>query len=332
MSASSPHHNPAAEEQAALWAARLEGSSLAPADRAALDAWLAEDPAHRDLLAQYRRFSSELEDRLLLLAAAGGVALPAAPAARHGWQFGWILGPALAAAALAVGVVWWARPAHQSASFATAAAQRREIALVDGTRVELDAGTRLDVEIGGAERHVRLSVGEAFFTVSKDPNRPFIVETPAGSVRVTGTVFSVHTEPSVGLDVTVVEGSVLVRPGIPGAPAAEPVSLHANDAVSIGPDGAVVKRTLSNDALDEALLWRKGKVVFHTVPLRTALARIAHYAGREIHVSDDAANLPVGGLYGLDPDEFFKAFEALQPIRVTSTPGGPVQVTLAAER
>ena len=63
----SPHPHPAAEEQASLWAARLDGSVLSATDRLALDAWLAEDPAHRSLLSHYCQFSADLEQQLPLI-------------------------------------------------------------------------------------------------------------------------------------------------------------------------------------------------------------------------------------------------------------------------
>ena len=76
MTSSPCYLDPASEEQAALWAARLDGASLTATDRAALDAWLAEDAAHRALLSRYCQFSADLEQQLPLLVAAGAVELP----------------------------------------------------------------------------------------------------------------------------------------------------------------------------------------------------------------------------------------------------------------
>ena len=44
MNRSTQAPDPQAEEQASLWAARLEGSNLSDSDRAELDSWLAGDP------------------------------------------------------------------------------------------------------------------------------------------------------------------------------------------------------------------------------------------------------------------------------------------------
>jgi transmembrane sensor len=344
MNPSDHTFDPGAEEQAALWAARLDGSELTAGQLAELEAWLAENPAHRTLLSRYSQLSVDLEEQLpalldanaepALAAGASETAPEAIPEAspvrapvREGWNPLRVAGWALAAAAMVAGLVWFLQPRRQSEAFATAAAERRSVTLVDGSQVELNARTRLQVEIGGGERHVRLAAGEAFFTVSKDPKRPFIVETPAGSVRVTGTVFGVHSEAALELEVTVVEGSVLVRPEI--APAA-PVSLHAGDRLVAGTSVSVQK--LSADALRDGLAWRKGQIVFDHVPLREALARFAHYHGREgdFTVTAAAADRQVSGLYSLDDvDGFLASIEVALEVHATRDRGTGIRVDRA---
>ena len=198
----------AAAEEAALWAARLDGDPLDGARRAELDAWLARDP---------RRLPVFLR-----------------------WN-----GIDLAAAAVLAFTVWIARPVSEVQNLATAVAQRGD--------------------------------GEAVFTVAKDATRPFIVRTPAGSVRVTGTTFSVRNDPAaaVSLEVLVVEGSVPVRPSDTTAtPAGGPFSLQAGDRLAAGSRGVEV-RALTNSAIENALAWREGYAVFDDVPLHEATARFA---------------------------------------------------------
>jgi transmembrane sensor len=325
--------DPAAEEQASLWAARLDGSVPSADDHNALEAWLAEAPAHRELLSYYCQFSTDLEQQLPALVESGAVELPPAPApARSRTWLKWGLGVGLAAAAL---MLWLARPRTQSENLASPMAVRQTLNLADGTRVELNAQTNLQIEITRNGRRVRLASGEAFFAVHKEAARPFIVETPAGSVRVTGTQFDVRAETAAPLEVTVVEGSVQVRPadmaGRPGAP----VLLGAGAQLSAGPSGVEV-RALSATALDDALAWRQGQIVFADVPLRTALARFARYHGRGITATAAAAEMRVGGRYSLDDlDGFLASLEVEDvlpvPVRVTRSLDGTVQVSLRTE-
>lgn len=329
--------DPAADERASYWAARLDGSVLSVPDQVALQAWLAEAPVHRTLLSHYCQFSADLELLLPALAESGAVDLPQdlAPRRRPG-KFKWVAGLSLAAAAVVVGGLWLSRPRLQRESIATAVAQRQSVTLADGTRAELNAQTSLQIEMGPVERRVRLASGEAFFTVTKDKHRPFIVETPAGSVRVTGTVFNVRTETAAALEVVVVEGSVQVRPGesTTGHPAG-PVSLVAGDKFSASADG-LKSQKLSDTALDDVLAWRHGQIVFQGEPLSAVLARFARYHGRGITAAPEVANLRVGGRYSLDDLDAFLG--ALEPVlQVHATRGlsgtiyvGPVDKTMAA--
>jgi transmembrane sensor len=147
---------------------------------------------------------------------------------------------------------------------------------------------------------------------------------------VTGTVFGVHSEASSDLEVTVVEGSVLVRPGIASA---APVSLHAGDRLVA--DTAVSVQKLSADQLRDGLAWRKGQIVFDGVPLREALARFAHYLGREgdFTVTAAAAERQVSGLYSLDDvDGFLASIELTLQVRATHERGTGIRVDQAEAR
>jgi len=315
------------EDQAALWAARLDGSVLSADDRIALDRWLASDPAHRALLSGYCQFSADLEQQLPLLAGIRDEVEEARTAATSIRSLPWLSRPlwagvALAAAAAVAAVFFWpAGSQNQFQNLATPVAQRQAVTLVDGTRVELNAQTALVVELDDTARRVRLAGGEAFFHVSKDSNRPFFVETPAGSVRVTGTQFNVRTESPATLEVIVLEGSVQVRAG---DTAARP--LQAGDRLAVTSAG-VDLAALSAGQISEALAWRQGRIVFTGTPLREALSRYARYHGRDLAASETAAAKRVGGTYSLDDlDGFLAAIEEPLRVRVTRGLDGAIRV------
>ncbi|MDY6946010.1 MAG: FecR domain-containing protein [Pseudomonadota bacterium] len=62
--------------------------------------------------------------------------------------------------------------------------------LADGTVVNAGPRTRLRFDFDAGERRVTLEQGEALFDVAKDPARPFIVTTDAGTVQAIGTAFA----------------------------------------------------------------------------------------------------------------------------------------------
>jgi hypothetical protein len=106
------------------------------------------------------------------------------------------------------GVPWMTSTGHVGSPAAT----RQSLALADGSTAELNARTRLKTDFRYGRRHLSLEEGEVFFSVVKDAGRPFLVETPAGLVRVTGTQFNIRLAPQGDTEITLIEGSVEFAP------------------------------------------------------------------------------------------------------------------------
>lgn len=104
---------------------------------------------------------------------------------------------------------------------ATSLGARSQIILPDGTKIWLNAATRLryDKAFNDGTREVFLE-GEAFFEVKKDKNRPFIVHTSAIDIRVIGTAFNVKSyKEERTIEATLLRGKIQVmgklREGMP---------------------------------------------------------------------------------------------------------------------
>ena len=91
------------------------------------------------------------------------------------------------------------------------AGQRAQLTLPDGSKVWLNAGSKLTYpSIFKEERRVSLS-GEGFFEVAKNANKPFIVSTHTIDIRAIGTKFNVFSYPNTKEStVYLQEGSVKV--------------------------------------------------------------------------------------------------------------------------
>ena len=91
----------------------------------------------------------------------------------------------------------WAR---RTTALEVPAGQYLSMELQDGTKVWLNAGTRLEYPLvfAGGERRVKVA-GEAMFDVEHDPAHPFVVETFACDVRVLGTKFNVEANEEKGI-------------------------------------------------------------------------------------------------------------------------------------
>lgn len=313
--------SPTSLDTADHWASRLDAGSLSPAEEQALAAWLAENPDHQNQLLASQELLARIADSVecrseVVMAPARPVIRPAPAIFRRV-----ALGLA-AAAAIAVAAVWWnLRPQV----LVTPAAQRSSVLLADGSQVDLNARTSLAVRLRGDRRNVEMAEGEAYFAVAKDPSRPFIITTPAGEVRVTGTAFNVRSTTD-DYEVTVTEGTVEVTPVSSAA-----VTLHLGDQFRIT-QGKSSTRHLTEEASRDAAAWREGRIVFESEPLDTAVARFARYHNRVITVAPDAADIEIGGRFQLTELDGFLSDVALAfPIRVLHPSDGSIRIVRRAE-
>lgn len=94
--------------------------------------------------------------------------------------------------------------------FRTDNGQRANVTLADGTEVMLNADSKIELptEFASDVREVHLD-GEAYFKVSKNIDKPFLVNSNQSQVRVLGTSFSVRSYPEdQQVQVVVEEGRV----------------------------------------------------------------------------------------------------------------------------
>ncbi|MDH4981226.1 FecR family protein [Hyphomicrobium sp. D-2] len=188
---------------------------------------------------------------------------------------------AIAASVLAAAVVvWQATPVGLWADHRTGTGEQLSVALADGSSIELNSSTALDVEYSEGERRIRLLTGEAFFTVAKDASRPFIVSADGGEVVVRGTAFNVRIGNNVAVAVT--ENVVEVE-----AAGQQPVRVAQGEgvsytAVSISPVAAV--------DLDTVQAWRQHQLVFHDARLADVLDELQRYRRGYVRVLDASLN------------------------------------------
>ena len=109
---------------------------------------------------------------------------------------------------------------------------KSKIELPDGTQVWLNVGSRIkyDENYGKENRELTL-VGEAYFDVARDANKPFILHTGKMDVKVLGTVFNVKAYPGdATTEAALIKGSIEVS--FPGRPQ-ERLILKPTDKISI---------------------------------------------------------------------------------------------------
>ena len=305
----------------------LAGEST-DADEAALRRWIAEDPHNAELLDAARRAASRdartasreyvvdrawsrvrarieaAPERGDLVALARGDALARG---RRSWLRTRRVGVAGAfAAAALIAVVWRAeraipRTGSTPVPYEVAAAngQQLRVTLRDGSRVVLNAGSRLRASID-AERGARDVVldGEALFEVVHDPARPFRVHARGSVTEDLGTRFVVRAYPEQrGVDVVVVEGRVALGPE---AAAARRSQLDAGTRGHVDAQGSV---TVAREPdVDRWLAWSRGAFVLDGVTLADAAREIERrYDVRIEVVGEDLARRRVSGRFREEP-------------------------------
>jgi transmembrane sensor len=281
------------------WFVRAQ-RGLTSDEQADLLAWmeaLPENPAAMDLVARSwdlsgqaaksETLSCELRRaQSLSLIGAHGVQRSRRPASRRAIGAG--VG-SVAAALLAV-VIWTLF--HLDLSYTTLRGRQESVALPDGTRVHLDAATKLHVRFTPFYRHVFLVAGEAEFDVADHDLRPFRLDTQYLQVRDLGTRFTVRSREG-SLRVVLIQGSVELRDSGTGTLRAQMVP--GQQATITGTGGEVVVGAAD---LPSVLAWRDGQLVLKDAPLDEVLAEFRARTTADIVLAEpENGRLRVSGVY-----------------------------------
>ena len=155
-----------------------------------------------------------------------------------------------------------------------------QLILSDGTKVWLNTKSilRYPTQFSGVERRVQL-IGEGYFEVAKNINKPFIVESVGQELKVLGTRFNVSAYSDDKVISTLFEGRIHVKSTRSGSEAfllpGEQVTLHEN---SIQKENVNLKNVLG---------WKNGYFVFHHELLSTICNTLSRWYDVEFDVSNN---------------------------------------------
>ena len=286
------------DDAAAGWAVRREGHENDPVFAAELDAWLAGDPRRQGALLRAEAALSYLNRGRAL-----GRTEPEIPLPRRVTLRRLIIGSG-ALVALAAGVAGISFLLTQGETYRTSFGEVRKVPLSDGSVTAINTETEIRVAMTSDTRRLTLSKGEAWFSVAKDPQRPFLVEAGDVRVRALGTAFSVRRLDK-GADVLVTEG--VVETWVVGEEAHR-VQLVAG-ARSFVVEGQPVRTVKSEAEVTNALAWRDGQIALYGETLADAAAQFNRYNARKIIIADPrlAAEKVVGQFSAYDPEAFARA-------------------------
>jgi len=309
-------------DEAAQWFVRLQEPAVDVEERRRFERWLNEHPQHRD---EYQLLEG-LWTAADLLPAARLQALCETPPARGKRRPLVRYAVAAGVLAMAVGLGVFSQfnqPAIYSAEFATAPGERQQVALPDGSVIDLNSRSRVQVRYEQDRRRIELTQGEAMFSVEHDSDRPFVVEAGSGKVTVTGTRFDVRRG-AAETRVVVEQGTVKVQ----GRDAADNdfISLTAGQGTRVDTRGKVATAYAVNPA--ELTAWRSGKLVFNNASLRDVAEEVSRYREKPLTVSNDkVGNLRLTSVFKSDnTDALLKALPNILPVAVRTLDDGSQQI------
>lgn len=149
----------------------------------------------------------------------------------------------------------------------TSLGQTTSVTLPDGTKVTLNENSELayPAAFDAPQRKVSMK-GEAFFEVTPNQAKPFLAETPSGTVQVLGTAFNVRSMDTDGdLEVVVRSGKVAVQP----VGKDEKLLLQKGDRLVFNSQKGIL--TTNRDESGAAWAWQTGGISYKNENLREIL-------------------------------------------------------------
>jgi ferric-dicitrate binding protein FerR (iron transport regulator) len=216
--------------------------------------------------------------------------------------------------------------------YATQPAEKKSLVLADGTKVILNADSKLLIMpgFGGEERRVELD-GEAFFDVTHNASKPFVVHTTRMDVKVLGTAFNVKAYETDDLfETALIRGSVelslkreqkkiMLRPNEKYVlrevqpQVASPV--ESTTRMKIHSEGLLPVKIDKVDTSIVEVSWTQNKIAFMDEPFAQVIKKLERWYGVSINVEDDALmeNLYTGSFRNESIEDVLSALQFSKP-------------------
>ena len=308
-----------AREAAAYFVAR-RGEGLTSSEQELLEAWLEQDDSHAEALERVERawtWTGDAEGHEIIQAMREHAA--ATPSRR--WTVPGTAAAAVAAILLVVlaGLIVRTTGAPTPEAIVTtydSPGQVRTFLLGDGSRITLDAGSRLVTRFDQSERAATLVRGRALFAVASDAARPFSVAAGERRIVAVGTRFESSLGPRT-LTVTLFEGQVRVEP-LGGGSAL--VALMPGQKFVETEGRARILRL--GERVEDETSWARGLLHFDDVTLDEAVAQVNRYSSVQVTIRDrHVAAMRISGEFRAgDAERFAVTVAELRPLRLVRRP------------
>jgi transmembrane sensor len=311
--------------EACAWVAQLESGNLSRADIAALKEWVSRSPAHASEIQAIASLSGQLSELTECMSFVGQARRDNKIIRRRA-----PLISAFAAIVALIGILSFSysvlnNPPTETLQLATLTGEYETYTLSDGSVVNLNTSSRLEVEFSKKMRRIRLISGEALFDVVSDPNRPFIVYAGSSESEALGTSFSVKLHNHIA-ELSVLEGVVSFSHNtIKSAQDSErllrqKVVLNAGQGIALDIDSpqdvtlsAARIETIPEREMLRRISWTEGLLEFSDTPFREVIQEVNRHIRSPLRIGDERLyEKRIGGIYRAgDKEAMLEAFERL---------------------
>jgi len=214
-------------------------------------------------------------------------------------------------------------------SYTTEVGEQRLVRLNDGSSVLLNTDTKISVRYQKGIRSITLNHGEAYFTVAKNPSRPFEVTAGTSLTRALGTQFSVALiQPlaihKIEIDKDYNQVAIAVTEGIVEVEANTDkqqqviAKLSVGDAITFSDQKLTNIPKVSPANIKRINAWQQRKIYFNNNTLAEAIAEYNRYSPTKFYILDkELEPEKISGLFNVgDIDAFIYSLEKLLSIEV----------------
>ncbi|MDD0972991.1 FecR domain-containing protein [Pseudomonas fontis] len=197
------------------------------------------------------------------------------------------------------------------ADYVTGVGERRPFNLSDGTRLQLNTASAVDVQFSAQRRLINLRRGEIFIDTGNDAASPtgrreFWVHSPHARLQALGTAFAVRQLPHASR-LRVEQHAVVIHSH------AQQIRVEAGEEYLITAEGC---RKVEGNPMHSSA-WTQGQLVARRMRLRDLAAELARYRHGWLSCDPQIAELHVSGVFQLDDiDQALSAVADHLPVRI----------------
>jgi len=301
--------DPRVVKQAIQWTLRLNGNADAEL-RNACEHWRQANPEHETAWLRVQALNSELAASYQAVPGAR-MALETLESSTQRLQRRQAL-KLLSTFAVGASALWLAREVapwqRWMADFSTTVGERQRFTLADGSVLQLNTDSAVNVRFDTNQRLLLLERGEILLSTAKDASRPLRLSNRDGLFEALGTRFVLRQDER-STRLSVEAGSVAIAPRVRGQTTA---IAGPGQTFEINGDSALLAERSNMDSA----AWADGLIVTRDMRLADFLAEIGRYRHGHLHCDASVADLRLSGVFRLDDTNQLALLPQTLPVRV----------------